>query len=343
MIWCEMLTERRGRILRSLIQEYTSTANPVSSESVARSCGLGVSAATIRNEMVQLEEEGYVTQPHTSAGRVPSPKGYRYYVEILLEEWELARAEQELIRRQFDQARKEIEEWVHLTASVLSRMLGSVAIVTFPRVAEPRLKLVELISLREFLALLLLIFKNASLRQRTVSFDEIVSQEELNAISRRLTGACEGLTGTEIRSKADEFTPAEGRVTETLLEVMEEEGGEGLGDSHFEGLSRILSQPEFATTERAMLLVEVLEERNLLRSILSQALGDEKLRVFIGGETLEPVMHDFSVVMGQYGLPGQASGVIGVIGPTRMPYERAFSAVRFLSGTMSELLGELYG
>lgn len=168
--------------------------------------------------------------------------------------------------------------------------------------------------------------------------------EELNAISRRITGACEGLTGTEIRSRAqDEITPAEGRVTETLIEVMEEEGGEGLGASYFAGLSRILSQPEFATTERAMLLMELLEERDLLRSILSQALGDERLRVFIGGETVEPVMHDFSVVMGQYGLPGQASGVIGVIGPTRMPYERAFSAVRFLSGTMSELLGELYG
>lgn len=337
-----MLTERRGRILRSLIQEYTSTANPVSSETVARHCGLGVSAATIRNEMAHLEEEGYVVQPHTSAGRIPSAKGYRYYVETLLEEWELARAEQESIRQQFDQARKEIEEWVHLTASVLSRMLRSVAIVTFPRVLEPRLKLVELISLREFLALLLLIFKDARLRQRTVSFDEVMSQEELNAISRRLTAACEGLTGTEIRSKAG-FTPAEGRVTETLLEVMEEEGGEGLGDSYFEGISRILGQPEFATTERAMLLMELLEERNLLRSILSQALGDESLRVFIGGETLQPVMHDFSVVMGQYGLPGQASGVIGVIGPTRMPYDRAFSAVRFLSGTMSQLLGELYG
>ncbi len=338
-----MLTERRGRILRSLIQEYTSTANPVSSEIVARNCGLGVSAATIRNEMAQLEEEGYVVQPHTSAGRVPSPKGYRYYVETLLEEWELARAEQELIRRQFDQARKEIEEWVHLTASVLSRMLGNVAIVTFPRVAEPRLKLVELISIREFLALLLLIFRDARLRQRTVSFDEVMSQEELNAISRRLTAACEGLTGTEIRSRADEFTAAEGRVTETLLEVMEEEGGEGLGEPYFEGLSRILSQPEFATTERAMLLMELLEERKALRAILSQALGDESLQVFIGGETPGPVMHDFSVVMGQYGLPGQAIGVIGVIGPTRMPYERAFSAVHFLSGTMSELMGEIYG
>jgi len=338
-----MLSERRGSILRSLIQEYTCTANPVSSESVARRCGLGVSAATIRNEMAHLEEEGYVVQPHTSAGRIPSAKGYRYYVEILLEEWELARSEQESIRRRFDQARKEIDDWVHLTASVLSQMLGSVAIVTFPRVIEPRLKLVELISLQEYMALLVLIFRNASLRQRTVSFDHSISQEELNIISRRLTDSCDGLTGAEIRSKGDKGTMAEGRVTETLLEVMEEEGGEGLGASHCEGLSRILSQPEFATTETLMLLMEVIEERNLLRSILSQALGGAKLQVFIGGEALAPVMNDFSIVMGQYGLPGQASGVIGVVGPTRMPYERAFSAVRFLSGTMSKLLDEMYG
>ena len=338
-----MLTERRGRILQGLIQEYVSTAMPVSSEILARNYGLGVSPATVRNEMALLEEEGYIVQPHTSAGRVPAAKGYRYYVEILLKERELTQEEQRLIRHQFYQAGREVEEWIHLAASILSRMLHNVAIVTSPRLVEPRLKLVELISLREFLALLLLIFKDASFRERTVSFDEVMSQEDLNAISLRLTDIYEGLTGAEIKVREDRLSTAEGRVAETLLGVMDEESGQTLGEPYFDGLSQILGQPEFTQKERALLLMELLEERSLLSSVLSQAPGDERLRVIIGSEIPGSAMRDFSVVLSRYGLPRQASGIIGVVGPTRMSYGKAFSAVRFLSDTMSELLHELYG
>ena len=339
----DMLTERRSKILQSLIQNYIVTATPVSSEIIARDCGLGVSSATIRNEMACLEEEGYIFQPHTSAGRVPSAQGYRYYVEILLEERELAQEEQRLIRHQFHQAEKEVEAWTHLAASILSQMLRSVAVVTSPRLPEPRLRLVELISLREVLALLLLVFEDASFRQRTVSFDEVVSQEDLNAISRRLTGLFEGLTGSEIRAREDEMPPAEGRVAETLLSLMDEESGKHLGEPHIDGLSRILGQPEFTKSERTLGLLELLEGKNLLKSVLSQAPGDERLRVIIGSEAPQSAMQDFSIVLGRYGLPDQTGGIVGVLGPTRMPYGRAFSAVRFLSGTMSELLYDLYG
>jgi heat-inducible transcriptional repressor len=338
-----MLTERRGRILQSLIQEYISTAMPVSSEAIARKCGLRVSSATVRNEMAQLEEEGYIVQPHTSAGRIPTPKGYHYYIEILLEERELPQQEQRLILHQFYQTGKEVEEWVQLAAAILAQMLHNVAVITPPQLVEPRLKLVELISLRELLALLLLLFDDASFRQRRVSFDSSVSQEDLNAISRRLTDVYRGLTVAEIRDKGDVLSPTEELVAKALLEVMDEAGGEGVGEPHFDGLSHILSQPEFTKGERALVLIELLEKRSLLSSILSQAPGDERLRVIIGEEATQPALQGFSVVLSRYGLPKRASGVIGVLGPTRMPYERVFPAVRFLSDTMSELLHEAYG
>ncbi|MDD5093843.1 MAG: heat-inducible transcriptional repressor HrcA [Dehalococcoidia bacterium] len=337
-----MLTERRGRILQSLIQEYISSAVPVSSEIIARKCGLRVSSATVRNELVRLEEEGYIVQPHTSAGRIPTAKGYRYYVEVLLEERELPQQEQRQILHQFYQTGKEVEEWIQLAAAILARMVNSVAIVTPPQLMEPRLKLVEMVSLREFLALLLLVFDDASFRQRKVSFDTSMTQEDLNVISRRLTGSCGGLTRAEIRTKEEELSLTDAWATQALLGLMDEVSQSGAGEPHFDGVSHILSQPEFTKSERAQLLMELLEGRSLLNSILRQAPGDERLRVIIGGEGPETALRGFSVVLSRYGLPRQASGVIGVVGPTRMPYDRAFSALRFLSGTMSELLHEEY-
>ncbi|MFA4835802.1 MAG: heat-inducible transcriptional repressor HrcA [Dehalococcoidia bacterium] len=337
-----MLTERRGRILHRLIQEYVSTAVPVSSEIIARSSGLKVSSATVRNEMAQLEEEGYIVQPHTSAGRIPSAKGYRYYVELLIEERELSPEDQRLILHQFYQAGKDVEEWIQLAAAILSRMLRNVAVVTLPRLVEPRLKLVELISLKELLALLLLVFEDASFRERKVSFEAVMSQEDLNVLSRRFTDTYAGLTCAEIKAMQNELSLSGGLVVKTLLEMMDEGSKWGAGETHFDGLSQILSQPEFISSERTQLLMELLEERRFLTSILSQAPGDEKLRVIIGEETPQSALRGFSVVLGRYGLPRKASGVIGVVGPTRMPYERAVSAVRFLSATMSERLNEAY-
>ncbi len=333
-----MLTDRRSRILQSLIQEYVATAVPVSSESVARNCGLRVSSATVRNEMAQLEEEGYIVQPHTSAGRVPSAKGYRYYVEILLEEHELSQDDQRTILHQFSQTGKEIDEWIQLTASILSRMLRTVAIVTSPRLDEPRVKLVELVSLRDFLALLLVVFEDASFRQRKVSFDAFMSQESLNTLARRFTDAYRGLTGAEIRSRKEVLSLSEESVVRTLTEAMDEGNMGVVGKPYFNGLSQILSQPEFSRTEKTQLLMQLLEGKTFLSSVLAQAPRDEKLRVIIGEETNESALQGFSVVLGRYGLVRGASGVIGVVGPTRMPYERAVPAVRFLSVTMGELL-----
>jgi heat-inducible transcriptional repressor len=237
-----------------------------------------------------------------------------------------------------------VEEWVQLAAAILARMLRNVAVITPPQLVEPRLKMVELISLRELLALLLLLFDDASFRQRKVSLDAAISQEDLNAISRRLTDVYRGLTVAEIRDKGDVLSPTEGLVAKALLEVMDEAGGEGVGEPHFDGLSHILSQPEFTKGESALVLIELLEKRNLLSSILSQAPGDERLRVIIGEEAnTQPALQGFSVVLSRYGLPKRASGVIGVLGPTRMPYERVFPAVRFLSDTMTDLLHEAYG
>jgi heat-inducible transcriptional repressor len=338
-----MLTKREEDILKVIIGEYISTAAPVGSETIARKYPLDISPATIRNEMAHLEGEGYIIQPYHSAGRIPSEKGYRHYVETLMENVELPENEQCLIRHQFYQVASELEQWLGLAATILSQLVHNIAIVTWPRAARPRLKHFELVSLREFHALLVLILEEARLRQQVITLDKAMSQEELSAVAMRLSTAFFGLTTSQIRDTTLDLSPGEEQVVAALVRMMEAEEERECEEPYVSGLHYILGQPEFASAEKALAVMEVCEQKNLLRSILLPLPVGEGLRVVIGKENKEEMMHRCTVVLSCYGLPGEVSGAIGVLGPIRMHYERTVSAVRFLSTTMSELVSGLYG
>jgi heat-inducible transcriptional repressor len=340
-----MLTRREEGILKVVVAEHISTAAPVGSGVIARKYPIGLSPATIRSEMACLEEEGYITQPHPSAGRIPLEKGYRYYVETLMAGEELPQEEQLLIRCQLQQVGKELDEWLRLVIVILSRMVHNMALVTSPRAKQPRLKYLELVSLQEFLALLLLIFREARLKQRIIAFEEAVSQEELSAISNRLSATLAGLTSSEISALSLELSPIEEQVMEAVVEIMAAEAAEGeqWGEElQVGGLHYFLGQPEFAATSKALGIMELCESKELLRVALPSPPVEEELRLVIGRENKGEAMHECSVVLGCYGLPNEVSGTIGVVGPTRMDYERAVSAVRFLSATMSEIVSDIY-
>ncbi len=337
-----MLTRRRDRILSIIIGEYVSKGVPVSSEVVARK-GLGVSTATIRNEMIELEEDGYLVQPHTSAGRIPTDKGYRHYIESLMSYARLSRDEQFLIRHQFHQVEKAVEEWTRLAAAILSGMVHNVALVTLPKPVEARLKHLELVSLQELLVLLVLVLKEAKLRQQMLTLGETVSQEELNVSARKLTSAYAGLTASEIAAKDLKLSPLEEQVMKTVGQLMKDEEGEEYEEPYIDGLRHMLRQPEFASSDKIAAIMEVLEQKSLLKSFLPRVLTGEGVRVVIGRENKENVMRDCSVILTRYGIPGEVGGAIGVMGPTRMEYQRAIPTVSFLSTVMSELVSELYG
>jgi heat-inducible transcriptional repressor len=336
-----MLTKREEDILKVIIGEYIITAAPVGSETIARKYPLDISPATIRNEMAHLEGEGYITQPYHSAGRIPSEKGYRHYVETLMDNIELPSSEQCLIRHQFYQVASELEQWLGLAATILSQLVHNIAMITWPRAAKPRLKLLELVSLREFHALLILILEEARLRQQVITLDKAMSQEELSTMARRLSTAFVGLTTSQIKGTTLALSPVEEQVVAALLRMMETEEECQGEEPYVSGLHYILCQPEFASAEKALAIMEVFEQKNVLRSILVPV--GEGLRVVIGRENKEEMMHHCTVVVSCYGLPGEVSGVIGVVGPIRMHYERTVSAVRFLSTTMSELVSGLHG
>ena len=337
-----MLTRRRDKILSIIIGEYISKGVPVSSDVVAKK-GLGVSPATIRNEMMELEEEGYLVQPHTSAGRIPTDKGYRHYIESLMSFARLSREEQFLIRHQFHQVERAVEEWTRLAAAILAGMVHNVALVTLPKPIEARFKHLELISLQELLVLLVLVLKEAKLRQQMLNLEQNVSQEELSASARKLTAVYAGLTASEIAAKDLKLSPVEEQVMQIVSELMREEEGEEYEEPYIDGLRHMLKQPEFATSDKIAAIMEMLEQKSLLKSFLPRVLTGEGVRVVIGRENKENTMRDCSVILTRYGIPGEVGGAIGVMGPTRMEYQRAIPTVSFMSTVMSELVAELYG
>ncbi len=338
-----MLSPRKETILRIIIEEYIDSAAPVASESIARSYALRVSPATIRNDIARLEEEGYILRPHTSAGAVPSDRAYRYYVESLIQETELSEEEQKAIRRFFQEVEREIEEWVRLGAVLLARKLKNVAVVTLPQAKECHLRHLELVALQEFLALLILVLRETKPKRQLLTLDQKISQDELTTVVNKLNLFYSGLTSSQIHSRKGNLSPLEEEVTEAVVRVMEGEDERQYEELYLNGLRHLMSQPEFAQTNKALEILELLEEKSALGAIISSLRGSEDVRVTIGGENRERALRGCSLVVSNYGVPAEARGAIGVIGPTRMPYGRVIPTVRYLSALLSEMMSELYG
>ncbi len=336
-----MLPSRTETILKSIIGQYIASAVPVSSASIARENKLEVSTATIRNEMAYLEQEGYITRHYSSAGSMPSDKGYRFYVESL-QNVELPIVEQRLISHLFHQVEGELERWLSLAATLVARLSQNMAVVALPKPSGCRFKHVELVALQDLLALVVLVLHGARVKQQLVTFGQVISQPELSAMASKLNAAYSELTEPQILTKSVELSSVERQVTDCLLKIMQAEDEQEFEEPYLDGLHFILGQPEFAHSSEMLPLVEMVEHRKLLRIIVPQGLGSEGVRVIIGKENEAEVFHNYSVIISRYGLPDEAAGTISVIGPTRMPYARTISTVGYLSSLLNGLMAELY-
>ncbi|MCX7912361.1 MAG: heat-inducible transcriptional repressor HrcA [Dehalococcoidales bacterium] len=337
-----MLPPRTGKILNYIVQQYIERAVPVPSQYIADHANLGVSPATIRNEMAFLEKEGYLIRPHTSAGCIPSDRGYRHYVESI-DSFTLPEEEQHLISHVFHQAEPEVEVWVSLGATLLARLVRNVAVVSVPKSSDCRLKHMELIAVHDRQALLVVVLDGARVKQKLIKFAQPVAQPELTTASNRLNSLFEGLTAREVRAKRGEESTLEKEATDHLVEIMEAEDRKEYQEPYLEGWHFILTQPEFAHSERMRSLMELVENRALLKAIAPERLSFQRVHVMIGKENQSEAMQNCSVVLCRYGLPDEASGTIAVVGPTRMPYVRAISTVHYLSSVLTRLVAGLYG
>ena len=337
-----MLSVRTGKILNSIVGQYIDRAVPVPSQVIASDPELGVSPATVRNEMAYLEQEGYLIRPHTSAGCIPSDKGYRYYVESI-ENVKLPLAEERLISHIFHQVEKEVEAWLSLTATLLARLVQNVAVVSLPKSADCKLKHMELLVLQDSLALAVVVLHGAKVKQKLITFDQAVSQPTLTVISNKLNAAYSGLTNRQISARGIELSPLEQQITDHLVEIMQAEDRQEYEEPYLDGWHFMLNQPEFAHSDQMSTLMELVEQRILLKVIIPSGLGQQGVHVTIGKENKEEAIQKCSVVICQYGLPEEATGTIAVVGPTRMPYSRTIPTVYYLSSVLSELVAGLYG
>jgi heat-inducible transcriptional repressor len=336
-----MVTERSGRILNYVVHQYITDAIPVPSQAVADRAELGVSPATIRNEMSQLERDGYLIRPHTSAGCIPSDKGYRYYVESI-DNITLPREEQYLISHTFHQVEKEVEAWLSLTASLLARLTQNVAVVSLPKAMDCTLKHLELISVQDNRALIVVVLEGATVRQKLITFDEAVTQPDLTAISNKLNKVYAGQTRKQIAKSKMELTALEKKASEHLLEIMDAEDLKEYQEPYLEGWHFMLEKPEFARGNQMRTLMELVERRGLLKVIVPEKIRVPGVQVIIGKENQYEAIQNCSVVVCRYGLPDEASGTLAVVGPTRMPYSHTIPTVYYLSSVLNKLIGGLY-
>jgi heat-inducible transcriptional repressor len=340
----DSLTEREFRVLEAVIQTYIETAEPAGSQTIARRFGLGVSSATIRSTMGDLEERGYLFHPHTSAGRIPTDRAYRWYVDNLMRHAPPSHAQQEALRTELPSPRSTIEEIVRRAAQVLgvlTQELGVAVAPAFDEVVLERLDLMQVASDR-----LLLVFNLASGSVRTI-FVEVpgaVAPDVLGRVTQTLNERLAGHSLRDIRlSLAERLRDAgDSREGRQLLNIFIAEGEEIFSRASSDeevllGSARVLAdQPEFASNDRMRHLLEITEGRDLLRAALDTRRR-EGLKVTIGGENLDPRLTGFTLVTSSY-RAGDLSGVIGVLGPTRMPYEKIIGLVEHTSRLVEGLM-----
>jgi len=337
-----MLSDRRARILQFVVREYIDSATPVGSGTIAHKYGLKASPATIRNEMVCLEEEGYLAQPHTSAGRIPSDRGYRYYVESLMEEEELSDELKRTIRHQFYQVGPAFEAWAELAAAILARSVENLALVTAPHPARARLRRLELVKTGDVLALLIVVLQEGHACEETLALDRSLSQDELTRTTQRLTWLLAGLAAGEMQQQTLELSPFEGKVTQAIIRLLQVEDESSYEPAYLDGLRNVLSQPEFSRPQTMLDFLDVLGERSLPRLIPFHWAVPGDVTVIIGAENPQDAMRQCSVVVARYGRPAGMMGALGVLGPTRLPYPRATSMVRYMGSLLDELVSLYY-
>lgn len=337
------LTRRQEEILTLIVQAYTQKQEPVASKTLAETYTLGFSPATIRNEMAVLEELGYISAPHKSAGRAPTENGYRYFVRRLINNGDLSQSEQKHIAEKFQSLPLATEQWMRLVATVLARTAHIASIVTPPIADTSRFKHVELISIQGRLVLMVLVLHGGAVHQRMLNLADPVPQHKLTEAAARINALSLDLYANEIRMKSVQLPLLEREVADLVTELMERADSNQIRIIYREGLSDII--PSFPDGEGAQQAVRLFEERAFLNMILADIADPlmNGIKVIVAGEGRWDELSQLSMVLGRYGVPGQMSGAVGVLGPTHINYGRAISTVRYVSTLMTNMLVELYG
>ena len=343
------LSERKRAILQAIIEDYIQTAEPVGSRNIAKNHDLGLSAATIRNEMADLEEMGYLDKPHTSAGRIPSEMGYRFYVDSLMHRYSLTMEEITTLQSSMDRKYSQLENVVSEISDIISRATNYPAIVELPTAQTSRLRSVKMMLIEQGSVLIVVVTDAGVVRNRQMKVRGDIDYEVVDSISEFLSGQLTGLT-------ADDFTPARlmliyeamsqyGDFLKTVVEFVLECLGNTQKRVYIGGASNILNNPEFENIERAREFFSFIDQKENVSQMLNlPESSDSNISIKIGSENAVPEMRDTSLVVANYSVGGKLHGKIGIIGPKRMNYARVISSLELINTNLTEILGRMiYG
>lgn len=342
------LSRRQEDILTCIVQAYSDKPEPVGSRHLVENFQLNISSATVRNEMAQLEELGYIAAPHTSAGRVPTAAGFRYFVRRLLQTRSLSLGEQSHISERVGTLQSGMEQWMRRTAALLARSMQTASIVTPPVSQANSFKHVELISIQGRLALMVLVLNSGSVHQRMLTLAEPVPQTKLGEAAKRINETCADLGARQVRLRSINLPMLEREVAELTAELIENVDNNRARYIYRDGLSRIMDS--FADEEGAQQAIRILEEHTVLNALLAELLDrlpqsasdQADVQVVIAGDGRYENLSRTSVVLSRYGDPEKMSGAVGVLGPTHINYGHAISTVRYVSNLMTNVLATLY-
>ncbi len=337
------LSSRQKKILSLIVHEHIRSTEPVGSRLLVDRYRLDLSSATIRNEMSALTDAGFLRQPHTSAGRVPTEEGYRYFVGQLMNETSLPDDMRHTISHQFSQMSSDMKQWMQLAASVLANQTHAASLVTAPQPTEARIKHLELISTHGRQILAILVMEGGQIHQNILTLDEPASQEQLSSLSTKFSHLFSGKNLNAIITFQGSISVLESSVMDWMQEEMARSDRLPTGEIFMDGITNVLSEPEFSDSEEARRALRVLDERSMLQEMLSRTVLPETIggvQVLIGGEGHWDDLRQCSVILSKYGSPGIATGTLGILGPMRMPYGQSISMVRFLSGILSDFISE---
>ena len=336
------LSPRYGRILREVIQTYILTGEPVSSRLIAKLDAEGQSAATIRNIMADLEEWGYLAQPHTSAGRVPTPAGYHLFIETLMQTRSLPVRERRYITETIGGAPGDSDQLLSLTSHLLSELSSQVGIVVTPVIGETVLKAIDFVPMSGCRALCVVVSTTGFVDSKEVATDAPIPREELVRISNYLTDNFAGLTLREIRERLLGMMAEERAQVDRLLQLSISLASRGLEASQgpgvlVDGTSSLLAGPGVADVERVKRLLETFGDKARLVQLLNRCMEGGGMRVFIG-EDSDLTADDFSLVATTYGAGERVLGSLGIFGPSRMEYPRIVPLVHYLGEALGRAL-----
>jgi len=340
----EGFSERNKKILEAIIEDYIITAEPVGSRAVTKRHGLSLSPATVRNVMADLEEMGFLSSPHTSAGRVPTDKAYRFYVDSLLAVGRIEKIERERIRKRYSGSGRDIGIVLQETSRLLSSVSHYAGIVLAPRFSSTIFRQIEFVKLGGRRILAILVAQNGSVQNKLIESEVELSAAELVRMSNYLNELLEGLPVYQVREKVLAEMRSEKVHYDALLSRalrLSEQTLEMGGDQVFiEGQTNILEQPEFADVQRMKELFRAFEEKGQLVNLLDRSISAQGVQIFIGAETHLSQMEGLSVITSTYLSGKNTLGVLGVIGPTRMGYAKVIPIVDYTAKLVSKLLEE---